>query len=57
MRKYLGQPVIVENTSGAGGTIGVTRAERSAPDGYTILFGLWGPIWRMARSIRSTSIW
>jgi len=42
LREALGQPVIVENTSGAGGTIGVTKAERSAPDGYTILFGQWG---------------
>lgn len=42
MRATLGQPVIVENTAGAGGTIGVTRAERAAPDGYTILFGMWG---------------
>jgi tripartite-type tricarboxylate transporter receptor subunit TctC len=42
MSKQLGQPVVVENTSGAGGTIGVTKAERSAPDGYTILFGQWG---------------
>ena len=29
MSKQLGQPVVVENTSGAGGTIGVTKAERS----------------------------
>jgi tripartite-type tricarboxylate transporter receptor subunit TctC len=42
MRASLGQPVIVENTGGAGGTIGVTRAERATPDGYTILFGQWG---------------
>jgi tripartite-type tricarboxylate transporter receptor subunit TctC len=42
MGKQLGQPVVVENTGGAGGTIGVTRAERAAPDGYTILFGQWG---------------
>ena len=34
--------MIVENTGGAGGTIGVTRAERSAPDGYTIEFGQVG---------------
>jgi tripartite-type tricarboxylate transporter receptor subunit TctC len=34
--------VIVENVSGAAGTIGVTRAERSAPDGYTVLWGMWG---------------
>jgi len=42
MGQKLGQPVVVENTAGAAGTIGVTRAERSAPDGYTILWGMWG---------------
>jgi tripartite-type tricarboxylate transporter receptor subunit TctC len=42
MSKALGQPVVVENTAGAAGVIGVTRAERSAPDGYTVLWGMWG---------------
>ena len=42
MSKHLGQPLVVENVSGAAGTIGVTRAERSAPDGYTVLWGMWG---------------
>ena len=42
MRATLGQPVIVENTAGAAGTIGVTRAVRAAPDGYTVLWGMWG---------------
>ena len=42
MGRHLGQPVVVENVSGAAGTIGVTRAERSPPDGYTILWGMWG---------------
>jgi tripartite-type tricarboxylate transporter receptor subunit TctC len=39
MRTSLGQTVIVENVTGAGGTIGVTRAVRAAPDGYTIILG------------------
>jgi tripartite-type tricarboxylate transporter receptor subunit TctC len=42
MSQTLGQPVVVENVSGSAGTIGVTRAERSEPDGYTIEWGMWG---------------
>src|SRR5713226_2897157 len=42
MRASLGQPVIVENVTGAGGTIGVGRVARAAPDGYTINLGQWG---------------
>jgi tripartite-type tricarboxylate transporter receptor subunit TctC len=39
MRPILGQPVIVENVAGAAGSIGVGRAVRSPPDGYTISIG------------------
>jgi tripartite-type tricarboxylate transporter receptor subunit TctC len=39
MRASLGQPVIVENVTGAAGTLGVARAARSAADGYTISVG------------------
>jgi tripartite-type tricarboxylate transporter receptor subunit TctC len=41
MRTSLDQPTIVENVSGAGGTIGVTRLFRAAPDGYTVVVGQW----------------
>jgi tripartite-type tricarboxylate transporter receptor subunit TctC len=38
----LGEAVLVENVTGAGGSVGVGRAVRSAPDGYTISFGHLG---------------
>src|SRR5215813_13047682 len=37
----LGQPVVIENVTGAGGSIGVGRAVRAAPDGYTVSIGNW----------------
>ena len=39
MRGILGQPIIIENVAGAAGSIGVGRAVRSAPDGYTLSIG------------------
>jgi len=41
VRISLGQPVIIENVSGAGGSIGVGRVARAAPDGYTVSIGHW----------------
>jgi tripartite-type tricarboxylate transporter receptor subunit TctC len=42
MKTTLGETILVENVTGAGGSIGVGRALRSAPDGYTISFGHLG---------------
>jgi tripartite-type tricarboxylate transporter receptor subunit TctC len=42
MKASLGEAVLVENVTGAGGSIGVGRAVRSPPDGYTISFGHLG---------------
>src|ERR1700741_3367534 len=44
MGKTLGQSVIVENVGGAGGTIGMTRVSKAAPDGYTIA------VWHIAHA-------
>jgi tripartite-type tricarboxylate transporter receptor subunit TctC len=41
MRPILGQPVVIENVGGAGGSIGVGRVARASPDGYTIDIGQW----------------
>jgi tripartite-type tricarboxylate transporter receptor subunit TctC len=39
MRGSLGQPVIIENVTGAAGSIGTGQVARAAPDGYTLIFG------------------
>ena len=41
MRSSLGQPIVIENVGGAGGSIGVGRVARAAPDGYTFDIGQW----------------
>jgi hypothetical protein len=44
MRTSLGQPVIIENVDGAGGTIGIGRVARAAGDGYTLLLKDFEPV-------------
>jgi len=42
MQAALGQPVVIEDVTGAGGAIGITRVARSPADGYTIISGNQG---------------
>jgi len=39
MAKPLGQPIVIENVAGAGGSTALARAARAEPDGYTIAIG------------------
>src|SRR6185369_13566108 len=41
MSVALGQTVLVENVTGASGTVGIARVVRATPDGYTIILGNW----------------
>jgi tripartite-type tricarboxylate transporter receptor subunit TctC len=42
MSVTLGQPIVIENVGGAGGTVGITRGAKARADGYTIMIGHMG---------------
>jgi len=51
--RVLGQPIVIENVSGAAGSIGVGRVARAPPDGYTLIQGIGARMSSMARSTGS----
>ena len=44
MSERLARPIVIENRTGAGGSVGAELVARAAPDGYTLLFGAGGPL-------------
>jgi tripartite-type tricarboxylate transporter receptor subunit TctC len=57
MSRLLRQPIIIENVSGAAGSIGVGRVARAPPDGYTLVQGIWsthvlnGAVYRLSYDV------
>jgi tripartite-type tricarboxylate transporter receptor subunit TctC len=52
MQAPLGQNVVIENVGGANGSVGSSRAARAAPDGHTLLLGIWNTHVSVAKLMR-----
>jgi tripartite-type tricarboxylate transporter receptor subunit TctC len=52
MQAPLGQTIVIENIGGASGSIGSARAARAAPDGHTLLLGIWNTHVAIARLLK-----
>lgn len=44
MAERLGRPMVIDNRTGAGGSVGAEAVAKATPDGYTLLFGAGGPL-------------
>ena len=57
LQEILGQPLVIENVGGGGGTVGSARVARAEPDGYTVLFAATGAIVTAPKLTKASYTW
>jgi len=57
LQEILGQPMVIENIGGGGGTVGSARVARAKPDGYTVLFAATGAIITAPKLTEASYTW